>query len=171
MAAKLFATVNSSAAPLELERTTPGGPWATAGGSAPDLVRTGPGTYSLVLGNRSFRVLVLKHDKEAGTVRLRIGAHCHTVRLGDERARLMQVLGIGRSTRSMASELKAPMPGLVLKVLVKEGDTVKKNDPLLILEAMKMENVIKCTGDGTVKKVHAQERAAVEKGQPLLSFQ
>ncbi|HNA32062.1 MAG TPA: biotin/lipoyl-binding protein, partial [Flavobacteriales bacterium] len=67
-------------------------------------------------------------------------------------------------------EIKAPMPGLVLKVLVKEGDAVKKNEPVLILEAMKMENVIKSPGDGTVKRIHAQEKTAVEKGQLLIGF-
>lgn len=102
---------------------------------------------------------------------MRIGAHCHTVRLEDDRSRLMQLLGIDRSARAMVRELKAPMPGLVLKMLVKEGDTVKKNDPLLVLEAMKMENVIKSAGDAVVKKIHAVERTAVEKGQILLSFE
>ena len=61
--------------------------------------------------------------------------------------------------------------GTVLSLLVKEGDTVKKNDPLLVLEAMKMENVIKSAGDAVVKKIHAVERTAVEKGQILLSFE
>ena len=102
---------------------------------------------------------------------MRIGAHCHTVRIEDDRSRLMQLLGIDRSARAMVRELKAPMPGLVLKMLVKEGDTVKKNAPLLVLEAMKMENVIKSAGDAVVKKIHAVERTAVEKGQLLLSFE
>lgn len=171
MAAKLHATVNADPEPLELEQPTPGAPWRLTGGTAPDLVQTGPGLYSLVHQGRSYKVLVLKRDKEAGTVRVRIGAHCHTVRLEDERSRLMQLLGIDRGARAMASELKAPMPGLVLKVLVKDGDAVKKDDPLLVLEAMKMENVIKSTGEGVVKKAHVQAGAAVEKGQLLLSFE
>lgn len=170
MAAKLFATINSVAEPLELERPTPSAPWSLPGEEAPDLVRTGPGMYSLVHKGRSFRVLVLKHDREAGTVRLRIGAHCHTVRMEDEHSRLMEILGIERGAKAMVSELKAPMPGLVLKVLVKEGAEVKKNDPLLVLEAMKMENVIKSPGDAVVQKIHAVEGAAVEKAQLLLSF-
>ena len=170
MAAKLFATINSVAEPLELERPTPSAPWSLPGEEAPDLVRTGPGMYSLVHKGRSFRALVLKHDREAGTVRLRIGAHCHTVRMEDERSRLMEILGIERGAKAMVSELKAPMPGLVLKVLVKEGAEVKKNDPLLVLEAMKMENVIKSPGDAVVQKIHAVEGAAVEKAQLLLSF-
>ena len=171
MPAKLYATINSQPEPLVLERAAPNAPWALPGEDAPDLVRTGPGMYSLVQGGRSYKVLVLKHDVATGTVRLRIGAHCHTVRLEGERSRLFQLLGIDKAARTVIRELKAPMPGLVLKLLVKEGDTVKKDDPLLVLEAMKMENVIKSTGEAVVKKVHVQERAAVEKGQLLLSFE
>ena len=171
MCAKLFATVNSLAKPLELERPVPSASWAIPGEKAPDLVSTGPGMFSIVYKGRSHSVLVLKEDHETGTVRMRIGAHCHTVRIEDDRSRLMQLLGIDRSARAMVRELKAPMPGLVLKMLVKEGDTVKKNAPLLVLEAMKMENVIKSAGDAVVKKIHAVEHTAVEKGQLLLSFE
>jgi biotin carboxyl carrier protein len=171
MSAKLFATINSAAEPLVLERRSPNAPWTLPGEDAADLVRTGPGMYSLVHKGRSFRVLVLKHDAEAGTVRLRIGAHGYTLKLEGERSRLFQLLGIDKAARTMARELKAPMPGLVLKLLVKEGDVVQKDDPLLVLEAMKMENVIKSTGGALVKKIHVQERSAVEKGQLLLSFE
>lgn len=171
MCAKRYATVNLVAKPLELERATPSAPWTLTGEQAPDLTQTGPGMFSVVYKGRSHSVLVLKQDQDTGTVRMRIGAHCHTVRLEDDRSRLMQLLGIDRSARAMVRELKAPMPGLVLKMLVKEGDTVKKNDPLLVLEAMKMENVIKSAGDAVVKKIHAVERTAVEKGQILLSFE
>ncbi len=171
MCAKLYATVNSVAKPLELERSSPSDPWSIGSMGSLDLSNTGPGMYSVVYKGRSHSVLVLKEDRETGTVRMRIGAHCHTVHMEDDRSRLMLLLGIDRSARAMVRELKAPMPGLVLKMLVKEGDTVKKNDPLLVLEAMKMENVIKSAGDAVVKKIHAVERTAVEKGQLLLSFE
>lgn len=167
--AKLYATVNAGKDPLVLERATPHAPW-TIKGRKPDLVRTGPGQYSLVIDGRSHRVLVLKEDAENRTVRLRIGAHTYTVQLEDEQAHLMQELGLDKARGAAVKEIKAPMPGLVLKLLVKEGDAVKKNDPILILEAMKMENVIKSPGDATVSKIHAQEKTAVEKGQLLVSF-
>lgn len=169
--AKLYATINAAKEPITLERATPSAPWSFSGKPKPDLVRTGPGTYSLVHNGRSFKVLVLKEDKENNTVRLRIGAHTYTVRLEDEQAQLMHALGLDKARGAAVRELKAPMPGLILKMLVAEGAAVKKNDPVLILEAMKMENVIKSPGDATVKKIHAQERTAVEKGQLLLSFE
>jgi biotin carboxyl carrier protein len=167
--AKLYATVNDGKTPIELERATPSSPW-TLKGVKPDLVKTGPGQYSLVLNGRSHRVLVLKEDRENGTMRLRIGARTYTVKLENEQQHLMHELGLDKSAGAAVKEIKAPMPGLVLKRLVKEGDAVKKNDPLLILEAMKMENVIKSPGEGTVSKLHVAEKTAVEKGQLLVSF-
>jgi biotin carboxyl carrier protein len=63
------------------------------------------------------------------------------------------------------------MPGLVLNVLVADGDLVQKDTPLLILEAMKMENVIKSATEGVVKRVAAVKGVPVEKGAVLIEFQ
>ena len=62
------------------------------------------------------------------------------------------------------------MPGKVLSVLVKAGQDVKAGDSLLILEAMKMENVIKSAVDGTIEDVNAKAGLAVEKGELLVAF-
>ncbi|MFH2049676.1 MAG: biotin/lipoyl-containing protein [bacterium] len=67
--------------------------------------------------------------------------------------------------------LKVAMPGLVLDVKVKVGDKVKKGQPLLILEAMKMENIIKAHGEGTVKAIFIKSGGSVEKGDKLLEFE
>ncbi|MCC6939081.1 MAG: acetyl-CoA carboxylase biotin carboxyl carrier protein subunit [Flavobacteriales bacterium] len=169
MPAKLFATIPNADGEIVLERVTPSAPWTVQGKPAADLVRISPAQYSVVIGSRSFHVVVLKEDRENNTARLRIGAHTFTVQLQDERGRLMRTLGMDKVGRAV-SDLKAPMPGLVLNILVKPGDAVKKNDPLLILEAMKMENVIKATGDAVVKAIPAIKGKPVEKGQLLVSF-
>jgi len=62
------------------------------------------------------------------------------------------------------------MPGMVLKVLVKEEDEISKDQPLLILEAMKMENVIKAVGPAKVGEIKIIEGQAVEKGAILIAF-
>jgi acetyl/propionyl-CoA carboxylase alpha subunit len=67
--------------------------------------------------------------------------------------------------------LKAPMPGLVLEVMVGPGTEVKKGDPLLVLEAMKMENVLKAPTDAVIKDVIVEISAAVEKNQVLVNFE
>ena len=167
--AKLHAAVNAKEDVIVLERATPSAPWTPTGESTVDLVRTGPSAFSLVRHGRSHRVLVLKEDRENGSVRLRIGAHTYTVQLQDDRTRLMQTLGLNKATTKV-KELKAPMPGMVLNILVKPGDTVKKGDPILVLQAMKMENLLKAPGDASIASIHAEKGKAVEKGQLLVSF-
>jgi biotin carboxyl carrier protein len=169
MAKQLFATVNGADGEIVLERATPHAPWSIAGEGTADLVRSGPSQFSLVRNGKSHRVLVLKEDRENNTVRMRIGGSTYTVKLQDEQSRLMKTLGLEKATVKVR-EIKAPMPGLVLNILVKPGDAVKKNDPVLVLEAMKMENVIRAPGDAVVSAVPAVQGKAVEKGQLLISF-
>ncbi|WP_456365555.1 biotin/lipoyl-containing protein [Thermococcus sp.] len=64
----------------------------------------------------------------------------------------------------------APMPGKVLRVLVREGESVKTGQGLLVLEAMKMENEIPSPKDGVVKKIHVKEGATVNTGDPLIEI-
>lgn len=85
-------------------------------------------------------------------------------------AQLRKMAGMS-SGAAVAKVLQAAMPGLVLDVKVKLGDSVTKGQPLIVLEAMKMENIIKSQGDGVVKIVHIQAGGAVEKGDPLLEFE
>jgi 3-methylcrotonyl-CoA carboxylase alpha subunit len=67
--------------------------------------------------------------------------------------------------------LAAPMPGLVLRVLVREGDQVHTHQTLVVLEAMKMEHAIEAPHDGIVKKVHCQEGGRVNEGQLLIELE
>jgi biotin carboxyl carrier protein len=67
-------------------------------------------------------------------------------------------------------ELKAPMPGLVRQILVTEGNSIKKGDALIILEAMKMENILTAPMDGVISGLFVKPGATVEKNQILISF-
>lgn len=75
-----------------------------------------------------------------------------------------------QSLTKKVNHLKSPMPGLVLKVIAKVGDLVKQGEPLLVLEAMKMENVFKAPSDVVIKSIDVTEKQAVEKGELLISF-
>lgn len=80
--------------------------------------------------------------------------------------------GSGRRADEGAGEglwrIAAPMPGKVIKVVVAEGERVRKNQTLAVVEAMKMENELKSPGDGTVKKVHAAAGDLVDTDKPIL---
>jgi len=85
-------------------------------------------------------------------------------------AQLRKTAGMSSET-AVARQLKAAMPGLVIEVKIKPGDKVTKGQPLLVLEAMKMENIIKAQWEATVKAVHVSGGMSVEKGDELLEFE
>jgi acetyl/propionyl-CoA carboxylase alpha subunit len=85
-------------------------------------------------------------------------------------AQMRKTAGI-QSAHAVESVLKAPMPGLVLAIKVKPGQVVSKGEPLVIIEAMKMENIIKARGGATVKSVNALAGSSVEKGDILVEFE
>lgn len=170
MARKLYARINQAEKPLVLVRDQGKRTWRPENDRSVDLHAGDKAVFSVLVDGRSVRVFVVKEDRELGRVKLRVGGKLYTVTLEDERAHLMQTLGLDKRAGMVSPELKAPMPGLVLNILVRPGDAVKKNDPVLVLEAMKMENVIKAPGDAVVAQVHAVQGKAVEKGQLLLLF-
>ncbi|AYO47730.1 TPA: acetyl-CoA carboxylase biotin carboxyl carrier protein subunit [Streptococcus mutans] len=74
------------------------------------------------------------------------------------------------ATASAANTMPAPMPGTILKVLVNVGDTVSENQPLMILEAMKMENEIVAGMAGTVSAIHVSSGQTVDAGDNLITI-
>ena len=89
----------------------------------------------------------------------------------DERARHIQSLAGGADRAPVSSVLKAPMPGLVLRVHVAPGQQVVAGAGLVVLEAMKMENELKSVASGVVRTVRVKPGEAVDKGQILVEFE
>lgn len=89
----------------------------------------------------------------------------------DERRKLMDTL-MRQSKRqsNSVSEIKALMPGLIIKLNVSTGDSVKKGNSLIVMEAMKMENEINAPMDSIVEQCHVKTNQAVSKGQLLISL-
>ncbi|MCB9366570.1 MAG: biotin/lipoyl-binding protein [Calditrichaeota bacterium] len=85
-----------------------------------------------------------------------------------EREKLLRVASQDTEGGMSGAIVKAQMPGLVVRIAVKVGDTVKRSDPVLILEAMKMENEVRAPADGVVKEVRVKERDSVDKGTVML---
>ena len=90
-----------------------------------------------------------------------------------EEARFAEVRKIAGQAETVrrVSDLKAPMPGLVTRILVSEGDTVEAGTPMLVMEAMKMENELRAAGHGVVQKIKVASHEAVEQGQVLVTFE
>lgn len=127
--------------------------------------------FHVLHDQKGFSVECIAVDKESKTVRLKINNKVVELEAKDEMDLLLERTGIGKNLTKKASELKAPMPGMVLEISVKEGDIVKKGDKLLILEAMKMENVLKSPADVKIKSIAVVKGKSVEKGQLLMTFE
>lgn len=136
-----------------------------------DLIPNGEANVHLLRNNQAYRVEIVSADAAGRNYVLRVNGSVFTVDIADYYDRLVQQLGLAVGGSLKINSVKAPMPGLVISILVTPGQTVQKGDPLVILEAMKMENVIKAAGDGVVKNVHAQKGHPVDKGHMLLEFE
>ncbi|MEP7346026.1 MAG: biotin/lipoyl-containing protein, partial [Gemmatimonadaceae bacterium] len=88
----------------------------------------------------------------------------------DERARVIQELTAARSGPKGPAAVVAPMPGLVVRIYVAEGERVVAGQGVVVIEAMKMENELRAAADGVVKSIHAVQGNAVEKGTVLVEF-
>jgi biotin carboxyl carrier protein len=134
-------------------------------------IKAGETTYQLEVEGKKLLAHISSVDLESNTIDVRINHNKYTVQLKTPADILVNKLGIVVAKSNKASMLKSPMPGLILKVLVAEGAQVKKGENLVILEAMKMENVFKAGADATVKHISVQQGQAVEKGQELITFE
>lgn len=118
----------------------------------------------------SYRVEIVSFSKEEKIASIKVNGHTYSIAIKDRFDDLLHQLGLDNLQSAKVAELKAPMPGLVLSVLVKEGDEIKKGDNLLVLEAMKMENIIKSPADVTIKSIKIKPSDKVEKNQVLIQF-
>ncbi len=136
-----------------------------------DLVKKSKSTYHLVRGKKSIAIEVVSIDRVNKEVSLKIGNDQFSVGIADKYDLLVDKLGLNIEVTHKINEIKAPMPGLVLNVEVKPGDEVVLGDALLIMEAMKMENVIKSAGEGRVKTIFVGKGKAVDKGEILIEME
>jgi biotin carboxyl carrier protein len=127
--------------------------------------------FHLIAGHRSFDVELDSINRAEKTMVIMLNGQRQVINIKDRFDDLLQQLGMDSSSVRKDTSVKAPMPGLVLEVVVQAGQSVEKDSPLLILEAMKMENVIKSPGRGVVSKIHVQKGATVEKNAILIEFE
>jgi biotin carboxyl carrier protein len=129
-----------------------------------DAVHLHAGSLSLLAGTRSARCDI---DADAeGNFRVLLGDEVYPLQILDERRHRMRKAA-GSFSLEGPQRIDAPMPGKIVRVLVKEGDSVQEGQGLVVVEAMKMENELRSPKAGVVKELHAQEGQPVEAGAKL----
>ena len=136
-----------------------------------DLVSLKDGSYHVIQDNQSYNIEVVSVDKEKKEVSVKVNNRIYNVAVKDQLDLLLSKLGMADMTSKKVSSIKAPMPGLVVDILKAKGDEVAEGENLLILEAMKMENIIKSPINGVIKSIGVSPKDTVEKNQLLISFE
>ncbi len=132
-----------------------------------DFVRLPDGeVYSLLVDGRSYEVRV---SPEGEVLEVTWQGRTLPVEVKHPLEKMLQQVS-GGAARSRGETLVAPMPGAVVAIRVKVGDTVQPGQSVLVLEAMKMQNELTVQHAGVVKEVCVEEKAAVSAGQPLLKI-
>ena len=133
------------------------------------ITQLSPHTYKVKLNNKIFHITTnkLSNNEFSFLVDGHYFESFVRTKLEDEAAKILS----NKAVTQGEYNIKSPMPGLVLKLYKTIGENVVEGEPLLLLEAMKMENVIKSPATGTVKDVPIKEGKSVEKNQSLIVIQ
>lgn len=128
------------------------------------------GIYAINTESGTSVIEVLEVDLNVKTLKIRHQHAIYEFAFKNSLDLVLDKMGIKRSVDKVATAIKAPMPGKVIDILVKEGDAVSKGDGILILEAMKMENVLKAEHDCVIKTILAEKTKGVEKNEVLVEL-
>jgi len=136
-----------------------------------DKIDSGTTGYHILKNHKGYQVEVISISKEDKTATIQVNGNRYNVELKDQYDTLLESLGMASLAKKKNNDYKAQMPGLIIGLRVDVGDVVQKGDPLLVLEAMKMENIIKAPDDVVIKKINVEIGEAVEKKQVLIEFE
>lgn len=136
-----------------------------------DIEKVGKDQWNVLHNSKSYNIELLAFNSDTKTVKLAVNDEILEFKIKNKLDLLLDKMGISATGTDQLEDVKAPMPGLVLKILVEKGQTISVGDPLLILEAMKMENVIKASGSGTIKSILVKNQDIVDKNQILIEVE
>ncbi|MDR0227933.1 MAG: acetyl-CoA carboxylase biotin carboxyl carrier protein subunit [Flavobacteriaceae bacterium] len=128
-------------------------------------------TYHVLKNSKSFEVQIDSEQFKEKKYHITVNGNQYTVDIQTELDKLINQLGFSLNSAKQVNSIKAPMPGLILDILVEVGQEVAENDNLLILEAMKMENNLSSPRAGVIKSINVTKGATVDKGLVLIEFE
>jgi biotin carboxyl carrier protein len=136
-----------------------------------DLVKLLDNKFHILQNHKSYNLEVIHADYNLKRFSIKVNNNIYDLNLQTELDALLDKMGMSVTSDEQMDNVKAPMPGLVLDILVEIGQTINKGDNLVVLEAMKMENIIKASGKGVVKNINVNKKDAVEKNQLLIEME
>lgn len=136
-----------------------------------DSIQTTADSYHVLVNNQPYMAQLLKSDFNRKYYEIQINSNRYRVEISDRLDLLIDEMGFSIVSSMNVSSIEAPMPGLILDINVSPGQEVNEDDTLLVLEAMKMENIITSPRNGIIKALHVSKGNPVDKGQLLIEFE
>jgi len=127
--------------------------------------------YHVIHDNKTYKTEISDSNFNEKSYQVKVNNNTYNINILNDLDILIKEMGFEIGTSKKVNEIKAPMPGLILDINVNIGQEVKEDDALLILEAMKMENIILSPRSGFIKSIAANKGEAVEKNQLLIEFE
>ena len=136
-----------------------------------DIVPIGNQQFHALRHNRSYKIKILNTDYANKTMTIEVNGNSYAMVLVDEYDQMVDKMGLLSTKTHKINNIKAPMPGLIIDVMAKVGQKVEAGTPLIVLSAMKMENIITSPGEGVVKNIEVNINDAVDKGQLIIEME
>jgi biotin carboxyl carrier protein len=136
-----------------------------------DAVSVETNKFHVLHENTPYQAEIVTSDFLQKSYTVKVNNNTYTVAISNPLDILIKEMGFETGLAKQVNFIKAPMPGLILEISVVVGQTVKENDNLIILGAMKMENSFLSPRDGVIKTISVLMGDAVDKGQLLIEFE
>lgn len=135
-----------------------------------DILEFKNGKFHILHENHSYTAELLNYDADEKVMEIRVNNSIIKLTVKDKYDELLKSMGMDSAAGRKVNDIKAPMPGMVLNVMVENGQAIRKGDAIVVLEAMKMENILKSPADGIIKKIHVMKGDKVEKNQIMVNL-
>lgn len=136
-----------------------------------DTQKISDSKFHVLMEGKSFKAEILNSDFLQKNYSVKINSNTYQISISNELDLKIEEMGLSINTTKQVNDIKAPMPGLILDVLVEQGSVVEEGDYLIVLEAMKMENTLSAPRDGVVKSISVSKGDAVDKNQILIEME
>ena len=136
-----------------------------------DAIKISDSKFHVLQNHETYNAEITDANFNKKTYQVKVNNNTYNINIMSDLDVLIKDMGFEVGAAKRVNDIKAPMPGLLLDIVVKEGQEVKEDDAIIILEAMKMENVITAPRDAIIKSIAVKKGNAVEKNQLLIELE
>ncbi len=136
-----------------------------------DIIEVDSSNFHVLHNNQKYLIRLPPSNVLKKTFSIAVNGNNYDVTIADAFDQRVKKMGLLATSSLKVNSVKAPMPGLIVDVMVEVGQSVSEGTPLLVLSAMKMENIILSQGAGTVKSIAVKKEDSVEKGQLIIEME